>query len=137
MIFPSGRVPKRAPNWFFVATEAFGGGTPHLGSPRGFLEYLGIYRAKRRCGRPLRWAQPTWARLGPQARPGGLCTPRGSPLALLWPTGCLLVQKKSLKSFAVFGLRLVLIFCDVKNKQKTITGTWHYVNRLVPKNDIK
>ena len=31
---------------------------------------------------------------------------------------------------------MVLIFCKVKNKQKT-TDTGHYVNRLVPKNDIK
>ena len=45
--------------------------------------------------------------------------------------------KKSTKSFTAFGLRLVLISCDVKIKQKTATGTWHYVNRLVPKNDIK
>ena len=45
--------------------------------------------------------------------------------------------KKSTKSFSTFGLRLVLISCDVKNMQKTTTGTWHYVNRLVPENDIK
>ena len=32
---------------------------------------------------------------------------------------------------------MVLIFCKVKNKQKTTTSTQHYVNRLVPKNDIK
>ena len=31
--------------------------------------------------------------------------------------------KKSTKSFAAFGLRLILISCDVKNKQKTTTGT--------------
>jgi hypothetical protein len=24
-----------------------------------------------------------------------------------------------------------------KQEKKTTTGTWHYVNRLVPKNDIK
>ena len=45
--------------------------------------------------------------------------------------------KKSTKIFAAFGLRLVLISCDVKNMQKIATCTWHYVNRLVPKNDIK
>ena len=45
--------------------------------------------------------------------------------------------KKSTKSFTAFVLRLVLISCDVKNMQKTVTATWHYVNRLVPKNDIK
>src|SRR3990170_389668 len=137
MISPSGRVPERGLDWFFVATEACGDGTSDLGLPRGFLEYLGIYSAKRQCGRPPRWAQPTWARLAPQAPPGGLCSPRSSPLVLLWPTGCLLVQKKSPKSFTAFGLHLVLIFCDVKNKQKTATGTGHYVNRLVPKNIIK
>ena len=36
-----------------------------------------------------------------------------------------------------FGLCFVAIFCKVKNKQKTATGTVHYVNRLVPKNDKK
>ena len=96
-------------------------------TPLGFLEYWGIYRAKRRCGRPSRWAQP----------PGVFCSPRAPSSVLLWPTGCLLVQKKSTKGFAAFGLLLVLISCDVKNMQKTATGTGHYVNRLVPKNDIK
>ena len=33
--------------------------------------------------------------------------------------------------------RLILISCDVKNMEKTATSTWHYVNRLVPKNDYK
>ena len=28
---PSGRVPKQGPDWFLVATEACGGGTPDLG----------------------------------------------------------------------------------------------------------
>ena len=28
---PSGRVPGQGPDWFFVATEACGGGTPDLG----------------------------------------------------------------------------------------------------------
>ena len=32
---------------------------------------------------------------------------------------------------------MILISCNVKNKQKTTTGTGHWVNRLVPKNDIK
>ena len=45
--------------------------------------------------------------------------------------------EKFSKNFSVFGLCLVLIYCVVKNMQKTATGTWHYVNRLVPKNDIK
>ena len=105
-------------------------------TPLGFLEYWGIYRAKRRCGRPPRWAQSTWARLGPQAHPGGLCSPRSTPRCFPGPLDVFL-PKISSRSFAAFGLRLVLISCDVKNMQKTTTGTWHYVNRLVPKNDIE
>ena len=45
--------------------------------------------------------------------------------------------KKSPKSFVAIGLRLVLIFCEVKNKQKQQLALWHYVNRSIPKNDIK
>ena len=59
--------------------------------------------------------------------------PSGNFLAHCMSSG----PKKSPKSFVAFGLCLVLIFCKVKNKQKTTAGTWHYVNRLVPKNDIK
>ena len=73
---------------------------------------------------------------GGQARPGVLWPPRGpagASVAHLESSG----PKKSTKSFAAFGLRLILISCDVKNMQETSTGTWHYVNRLVPKNDIK
>ena len=32
---------------------------------------------------------------------------------------------------------MILISCDVKNKQKIATGTGHWVNKLVPKNDIE
>jgi hypothetical protein len=34
-------------------------------------------------------------------------------------------KKKSPKSFTVFGLRLILIFCETKTGQKTATGTGH------------
>ena len=59
--------------------------------------------------------------------------PHSGSLAHLVSSG----PKKSPRSFAAFVLCLVLIFCEVKNKQKTATGTGHWVNRLVPKNDIK
>ena len=55
---PSCRLPKKGLDWFFVDTEACGGGTPDLGLPQGFLEFLGIFGAKRRCGRPTRRATP-------------------------------------------------------------------------------
>ena len=71
----------------------------------------------------------------------------GVPWCLVGPLGLLLGAslahwlssgpKKSPKIFIAIGLRLVLIFYKVKNKQKTTTGTWHYANRLVPINNIK
>ena len=74
---------------------------------------------------------------GPPGVPWWVVPPSEHPQVLLWPIFGVLVHKKSPRSFAVFGLRLILISCDVKNKQKTTTGTGHWVNRLVPKNDIK
>ena len=132
MIPPSGRVPERGLDWFSVAAELCGDGTSDLGLPQGFLEYLTIYRAKRQCGRPPRWAQPTWAGMGPQARPGGLCSPQSSPQVLSCPIRCPLVQKKSTKHFVAFELHL-------RCKKQAENSNWHvhYVNRLVPKNDIK
>ena len=73
----------------------------------------------------------------PPGAPWWVVSPSGHPQVLLWPILGVLVHQNSPKSFAVFGLRLILISCDVKNKQKTATGTRHWVNRLVPKNDIK
>ena len=40
---PSGRVPEQGPDWFLVATEACGGGTPDLFSVLEVLGYVGIY----------------------------------------------------------------------------------------------
>ena len=65
------------------------------------------------------------------------CAPLRAPLWYFFGLTGVRVKKNSPESFVVFGIHFVLIFCDVKNMQKTATGTWHYVNRLVPKNDIK
>ena len=46
--FPlSGRVPEQGPDWFLVATEACGGGTPDLFCSPMVLGYMGIYRRKK------------------------------------------------------------------------------------------
>ena len=47
---PSGRVPEQGPDWFLVATEACGGGTPDISSYLMFLGYMGIYRQKKSVG---------------------------------------------------------------------------------------
>ena len=41
-----------------------------------FMEYLRNIGANNYERGPTRWAQPTWARQGAQACPGGLCSPR-------------------------------------------------------------
>ena len=40
---PSGRVPEQGPDWFLVATEACGGGTPDLSYVLEVLGYKSIY----------------------------------------------------------------------------------------------
>ena len=42
---PSGRVPEQGPDWFLVATEASGGGTPDLGyvlEVWGYIRGVGV-----------------------------------------------------------------------------------------------
>ena len=48
-----------------------------------FSEYLRIFGANNTRGKCTRWAQPTWVHQDPQARPGGLWSPRG-PLTYLF-----------------------------------------------------
>ena len=40
---PSGRVPEQGPDWFLVATEACGGGTPDLGFFLGVYVFIGNF----------------------------------------------------------------------------------------------
>ena len=47
---PSARVPEQGPNWFLVAIEACGGGTPDLSSSLMFLGYVDLYRRKKSVG---------------------------------------------------------------------------------------
>src|SRR3990170_2787416 len=97
MIPPSGRVPKQGLDWFFMATEACGGGTSDLGLFLMVSLFIGFYS----IGITRRWAswwgQPTWARLGLLACPDVLCSPPspfGPPTKLLVP---LLFQKNHQK----------------------------------------
>src|SRR3989337_1666713 len=83
MVSPSGRVPERAPDWFFVNTEACGGGNPDLGL---FLEvsvFIGADGLGNKSGGPPRGSQAH------QARPGGwarllACDLLGTPLPYLF-----------------------------------------------------
>jgi len=97
---------------------------------------VNLYQKMGTGGGPRR-AQPTRASRRPPGVPWWVVVSTahlsGTSLAHWVSSG----PKKSPKSFVAIGLRLVLIFCEVKNKQKQQLALWHYVNRLVPKNDIK
>jgi hypothetical protein len=59
--------------------------------------------------------------------------PSGTFLAQLVSSSTEKITKKFRYVWTPFGID----FLRSKKKQKTTTGTRHYVNRLVPKNDIK
>ena len=64
MVSPSGRVPKQDPDWFLVATEACGGGTPDLGSVLEVLGFIGSVGIGNKSRGPMRRRQgcppPSW-----------------------------------------------------------------------------
>jgi hypothetical protein len=65
MISPSGRVPEQGPDWFLVATEACGSGTPDLGFFLGVSGFIGIFGVGFTSGGSTRRRQ------GRRTRPGG------------------------------------------------------------------
>ena len=76
---PSGRVPEQGLDWFLVATEACGGGTPGLGY---FLEvsvFIGIFGVGLTSGGSLSHPRDRGRAQGGRARPH----PRGRPGTLL------------------------------------------------------
>ena len=75
MVSPSGRVPKRALDWFFVATEACGGGTSDLGFFLNVSIFIGIFGVGNKSG----------------GIPEEPISPHGAPLACGF-LGTLLVQ---------------------------------------------
>ena len=110
---PSGRVPERAPERFFVAIEACGGGTPDLSSPTMFLGYMGLYRQKKSVGGASRGPREGRACLGGWARPlsrGFLDAPFTSTPSLL---GHNLPKNHAAEGFIPFGLRLIFLFFEI------------------------
>ena len=117
--------------WFWTLRRL---GEYFVDSPRvlGFLGYLLSKEAVR--GAPEVGTTHQGAP-GPPGVPWWVVPPSGHPSQVQrGPIAFVLAHKKSSWSFVAFGLRLILISCDVKNMEKIGTGTGHYVNRLVPKN---
>ena len=78
-----------------------------------------------------------------QGAPGAFGAPWCLVLTLGLPSGISLAHwvssgpGKISKKFRCIWTPFGTYILRSKNKQKTATGTGHYVNRLVPKNDIK
>ena len=94
---PPGRVPEQGPDWFLVAIEACGGGSPDLGyflEVSVFIGFFGVGLTSRgssscprgRGSRPGGWARPP---------PSWAARDSSGPTLLL--RGLLLVHKKSSK----------------------------------------
>ena len=130
---PSGRVPEQGPNWFLVATEACGGGTPDLGYVLEVWVYIiGVGVGNKSGGSTRRPRGRECAQVG-RARPhphgvlGTLLVHLRYSVGFCWSKNDLREISRQLKSvWFSFSARL-------KNKEKTETGTGLWVNRLVPK----
>ena len=109
---PSGRVSEQGPDWFSVATEACGGGTPDLFSSPKVLGYMDIYRQKKYVRGATRGPRGWRARQGGWAPP----LPRGHLEVSLTSTPSLLDHVRSKnhapEGFIPFGLRLIFLFFE-------------------------
>ena len=115
---PSGRVPKQGPDWFFVATEACGGGTPDLGFFLGVSEFIGIY------GDGITSVGPTRRSQACPAPPRGVVAASGlvTPSWLFWPS--------SKASGVSFGPKKVVKFHSIwtpseKGSKTRKNRNWH------------
>ena len=117
MISPSGRVPERSPDWFFVATEAFDDGTPDLGLFLGVSVFIGIFGVGLTSGVSPSRPQDRGRALHPRGQLGTL-------LAQLFYFGGFFW---SIKNHQKLARQLDSVWysfsVELKNKEKTETGT--------------
>ena len=133
---PSGRVPEKAPRWDLTRTEACGGRKVFLVCPLVYGEYLGIYGAKIRVRVVPSW--PTSLGGATLGRASRACGPLMAPLASSRIFMVVFWSKKNRQKVS-FRFDSIWYWFSIKDKnnEKAVTGTGHWVNRLVPKNDIK
>ena len=124
MVSPSGRVPEWAPNWFFVATQAYGGGTSDLGFFSGVSVFIGIFGVGLTSGGSPSHPRDRGRAQGGRERPPPSWMARDSSGPTLLLRGLLLVHKKSSKIGTSIGLRLVFLFCKTQKQGKN--KNWHW-----------
>ena len=118
MISPSGGVPERGLDWFFVATEACGGGTSDISTPLGFSYFCGIYRAKGAVQEATEvgtthLGAPWWVVLP-------LEPPTGTSLAHQVSSGPEKFSKKLHRVWTPFGTDIL------RSKKQAKTSDWHW-----------
>ena len=120
---PSGRVVEQGADWFLVAREACGGGTPDLGYVQEVCVYIRGFGVMDKAGRSPR--QPR----GRGARPGGRACPHprgclGTLLAHLRYSVGFFWSKNNLREISGQLDSVWFSFSAIlKNKEKTETGT--------------
>ena len=109
---PSGRVPEQGPDWFLVAIEACGCGSPNLlcsWTFGGIWVYIG---ERSRSGEPRGAHEGGGHAQGVGAPP----VPRALLVAFLTWTSCPLdhvrFENHVPEGFIPFGLRLIFFFCE-------------------------
>ena len=122
--FPLRQGAKTSLDWFSVATEASGGGTPGLLCSPIILGYMDIYRRKKYVRGAARGPR------GWRARPGGgrAPLPRAFLVASLTYTpsllDCFRSKNNSPEGFIPFGLRLIFLFFKTLKQGKN--RNWHW-----------
>ena len=104
-------------DWFSVATEAFGGGTPDLLCSLVFLGYMDIYRRKKSVRGATR--DPRGWRARPLPR-GFLVDPLTCTPSLLY---CFLSKNNFSEGFIPFGFCLIFLFFKTLKQGKN--RNWH------------
>ena len=110
--FPLRQGAETGLDWFLVATEASGGGTPDLLCTPIVLGYMDIYRRKKYVRGATRGPRGWRARPLPRAFlvDSLTCTPS--------PLDCFRSKNNSPEGFIPFGLRLIFLFFETLKQGK-------------------
>ena len=131
---PSGRVPEQGRDWFFMAIEACGGGTPDLFCSLMFLGYMDIYRRKKLVRGATRGPRGWGRAQRGQARLPASWPPRSFPDFNSKSPGSRSFQKSRSRRFHSVWTPFDIPFLrNTETGNKTTIWAGPPVNRLVPK----
>lgn len=120
-------------DWFFVALEACGGGTPNLGFCLGVLEFIGIFDVSLTLERSRRKSQARGARPREVGRQVGLWLPRPLRGLALVLRGSLLIHKNHHKFSAHSENFYFCIKSDTMKVMLKTTSVRVNFNKIIPK----